>query len=196
MSLQNDYRKWWRKLSKEEKQALKATGFDYKNWQDDGVPIAHRYFGGETEKQDDNIECHPLTLQNKSGWFSQSQTNGYDINFQQFLKWTHERNKNEDEVIKRFFSFDDVLEILNRVIEVLDDSNDKSVKLHATCIKIALGIPNQPNMTALAKEHNLTRAAVSLRVKTIQKNFGLAPSMYMKSEYACNKLSKARRKKL
>lgn len=182
MSLNNDYRKWWRKLSKEEKQALKATGFDYKNWQDDGVPIAHRYFGGETEKQNENDDDYI--------------SNGYDINFNQFRKWLSDRNRNEDKIKKLYFSFDDVLEILNRVIEVLDDSNDRSVKLHATCIKIALGMPNQPNMTALAKDHNLTRAAVSLRVKTIQKNFGLAPSMYMKSEYACNKLSKARRKKL
>lgn len=185
MSLPNDYRKWWKKLSKEEKESLKATGFDYKNWEDDGVPIAHRYFGGETEKQSENDSDYAST-----------NVNGYDINFNQFKKWLSDKHKTEDKIKKLTFSFDDVLEILNRVIAVLDDSNDKSVKLHATCIKIALGIPNQPNMTALAKEHNLTRAAVSLRVKTIQKNFGLAPSMYMKSEYACNKLSKARRKKL
>jgi hypothetical protein len=195
MSLESEYSKWWRKLPKADKELLKSTGFDYKNFKDDGVPIAHRYFGGETDKLD-GYEDQPFSLANNSGYCPASLSNGYDINFQQFVKWTSDRNKNEDEVLKRFFSFDDVLEILNRVISILDDSNDKSVKLHATCIKIALGMPEQPNMTKLAREHNLTRAAVSLRVKTIQKNLGLSPSMYMKSEYACSKLSKARRKKL
>jgi len=181
MTLENEYRKWWKKLTKREKEVLKATGFDYKNCADDGVPLAHRYFGGEPVQDEDMTGNKPL---------------GYDINFNQFRKWLSDKNQTEDKIKKLTFSFDDVLEILNRVIAILDDSNEKAVKLHATCIKIALGIPNQPNMTALAKDHNLTRAAVSLRVKTIQKNLGLAPSMYMKSEYACNKLSKARRKKL
>jgi hypothetical protein len=182
MSLESEYSKWWRKLPKADKELLKSTGFDYKNFKDDGVPLAHRYFGGETENEDRENQAPP--------------SNGYDINFNQFKKWISDKNKNEDEIVRRYFMFDEVLEILNRVISILDDSNDKSVKLHATCIKIALGMPEQPNMTKLSKEHNLTRAAVSLRVKTIQKNLGLAPSMYMKSEYACNKLSKARRKKL
>jgi hypothetical protein len=184
MTLESEYSKWWRKLPKADKELLKSTGFDYKNFKDDGVPIAHRYFGGETEKQDESENSAPTS------------SNGYDINFNQFKKWIGDKSKNEDKIARRFFSFDDVLEILNRVISILDDSNDKSVKLHATCIKIALGMPEQPNMTKLAREHNLTRAAVSLRVKTIQKNLGLSPSMYMKSEYACSKLSKARRKKL
>jgi len=184
MSLESEYRKWWRKLPKADKELLKSTGFDYKNFKDDGVPLAHRYFGGETEKQGEDNE------------YASTNINGYDINFSQFKKWIGDREKKEDEIARRYFLFDEVLEILNRVISILDDSNDKSVKLHATCIKIALGMPEQPNMTKLAREHNLTRAAVSLRVKTIQKNLGLAPSMYMKSEYACSKLSKARRKKL
>jgi hypothetical protein len=184
MTLANEYSKWWRKLPKAEKELLKSNGFDYKDFNYDGIPIAHRYFGGETEKQDESE--NPKI----------AGANGFDINFDQFKKWMVDKNKNEDQIARRFFSFDDVLEILNRVISILDDSNDKSVKLHATCIKIALGMPEQPNMTKLSKEHNLTRAAVSLRVKTIQKNLGLSPSMYMKSEYACNKLSKARRKKL
>jgi hypothetical protein len=182
MSLESEYNKWWRKLPKADKELLKSTGFDYKNFKDDGVPLAHRYFGGETEKQEGEDQAPT--------------SNGYDINFNQFKKWISDRTKNEDEISRRYFLFDEVLEILNRVISILDDSNDKSVKLHATCIKIALGMPEQPNMTKLAREHNLTRAAVSLRVKTIQKNLGLSPSIYMKSEYACSKLSKARRNKL
>jgi flavin-dependent dehydrogenase len=185
MSLESEYRKWWKKLSKEDKKLLKQTGFDYKNWEDDGVPIAHRYFGGETEKQNDDDNKRVPDF-----------SNGYDINFNEFKKWIGDKYKQEGLLIKDIFTFDEVLEIVNRIISVLDESNDRSVKLHATCIKIALGVPSQPSMTSLANEHNLTRAAVSLRVKTIQKNFGLAPSIYMKSEHACSKLSKARKKKL
>jgi hypothetical protein len=181
MDMENEYRKWWRKLSKEEKASLLKTGFNPKNYKDDGVPSAHRYFGGEPS--DNEIESRKVVF-------------GYDINFNSYKNWQNNFAKNESYLKNRKFTNDEVLEIINRVILVLDDSNDASVKLHAICIKIALGVPGQPTMTAVAKCYNLTRAAVSLRVKTIQRNLGLAPSIYMKSEHACKKLSRARRRKL
>ena len=51
-------------------------------------------------------------------------------------------------------------------------------------------MPDQPTMTSLAEKHRLTRAAISARVKTIQKNLGLPPSIYMKSEHACARLKR------
>lgn len=97
---------------------------------------------------------------------------------------------------EKFFSQDDVLDILRKVIAVIDLSPSAEVRLHGTCIKLALGMPGLPTMTALANQHNLTRAAISARVKTIQRNLKLPPSLYMKSDSACAKLSVARRKKL
>ena len=83
-----------------------------------------------------------------------------------------------------------MLDIIAKILSVLGDSDHPENRLQATCIKLAVGMPGQPNMTALAKEHDLTRAAVSLRVKTIQRKLGLPPSMYMKSEHACARLKK------
>jgi hypothetical protein len=183
MDLQNEYRKWWAKLSKEEKSALLKTGYNPKDYTDDGVPTAHRYFGGE-----------PSDIGLSKG---KQVVFGYDINYTSYKNWINIiLKKDADESNQTIYTDDEVLEIINRVILVLDDCNDASVKLHAICIKIALGVPGQPTMTAVAKCYNLTRAAVSLRVKTIQRSLGITPSIYMKSEHACKKLSKARRRKL
>lgn len=178
MELKNEYKRWWRKLTKDQKQILLDTNFDYKNYENDGVPLAHRYIADD------------------STFDENERKEGYDINYNSFIKWSQKKNEINNNVMKNVFTKDEVLEILSRVLMVLDESNDLSVKLHATCIKISLGMPGQPTMTALAKTNNLTRAAVSLRVKTIQKNLGLSPSFYMKSEHACLKLSKSRNKKL
>jgi hypothetical protein len=106
------------------------------------------------------------------------------------------REREEIQVSNRTFTQDEVLDILRKVIAVIDLSTHSEVRLHGTCIKLALGIPDQPTMTALANQHSLTRAAISARVKTIQRNLKLPPSLYMKSDAACKKLSNARRKKL
>lgn len=188
MSLDDEYRKLWKRASKAEREALLLTGFDPDVPADDGVPYAHRYFGGETDSPDGQQEGAMRE-------FSKTSPNGFDINFHQAMLF-YRRQREEEAVIVRTYSHDEVLELLTRVLSVLSDSNDRSVRLHATCIKLALGMPDQPTMTALANEHKLTRAAVSARVKTIQRNLNLPPSIYMKSESACEKLSKARRRKL
>jgi hypothetical protein len=188
MSLDDEYRKLWKRASKAERDALLLTGFDPDAPADDGVPYAHRYFGGETDSPDGLQEGAQRE-------FSKSSPNGFDINFLQAVNF-YRRQREEEVVIVRTYSHEEVLELLTRVLSVLADSNDRAVRLHATCIKLALGMPDQPTMTALAKDHKLTRAAVSARVKTIQRNLNLPPSIYMKSESACQKLSKARRRKL
>ena len=181
MPIYDEYQKFWKRLSKAEREALLSTGFDPAQPGDAGIPYAHRYFGGEpvSEVWNDN----------------ESRTDGYDINRVQALRWQL-REREEAPVSERFFTQDDVLDILRKVIAVIDLSPSAEVRLHGTCIKLALGMPGLPTMTALANQHNLTRAAISARVKTIQRNLKLPPSLYMKSDSACAKLSVARRKKL
>jgi hypothetical protein len=181
MTIYDEYQRFWKRLSKAEREALTSTGFDPRRPDDSGVPYAHRYFGGEpvSEVWNDN----------------ETRTDGYDINRVQALRWAM-REREEAVVSEKFFSQDDVLDILRKVIAVIDLSPSAEVKLHGTCIKLALGMPGLPTMTALANQHKLTRAAISARVKTIQRNLKLPPSLYMKSDSACAKLSVARRKKL
>lgn len=180
MSIYDKYQSFWKKLSKADKQALALTGFDPRRPDDSGVPHAHRYFGGEP-------------VQDKDG---QSRHEGYDINRVAANQWNHRDRHEPDMITEKSYSKDDVLDILSKVIAVIDLSPSPEVKLHGTCIKLALGMPGLPTMTALANQYRLTRAAISARVKTIQRNLQLPPSLYMKSDSACAKLSKARRKKL
>jgi hypothetical protein len=179
MSIYDEYQRFWKRLSKAERQALLSTGFDPLHPDDAGVPYAHRYFGGEPVRDGEGPD----------------KRQGYDINHMQAMQWEH-REREEVTVSEKLFTQDEVLDILRKVIAVIDLSTNSEVRLHGTCIKIALGIPDQPTMTALANQHCLTRAAISARVKTIQRNLKLPPSLYMKSDAACAKLSNARRKKL
>jgi hypothetical protein len=181
MSIYDEYQRFWKRLSKVERAALEAAGFNPHRPEDAGVPLAHRYFGGEpvSEVWNDN----------------ETRSDGYDINRVAANQW-HQRERTYTEMSDRLFTQDMVLDILRKVIAVIDLSTHSEVRLHGTCIKLALGIPDQPTMTALANQHNLTRAAISARVKTIQRNLKLPPSLYMKSDAACKKLSNARRKKL
>lgn len=179
MSIYDEYKRFWKRLSKAEREALTSTGFDPRRPDDSGVPYAHRYFGGEpVSDQDDD-----------------TRSEGYDINRLVSIQWS-QRERGWAEVSEKYFSQDDVLDILRKVIAVIDLSPCAEVRLHGTCIKLALGMPGLPTMTALADQHGLTRAAISARVKTIQRNLKLPPSLYMKSDAACAKLSVARRKKL
>lgn len=179
MSIYDEYQRFWKRLSKAEREALTSTGFDARRPDDAGIPIAHRYFGGEP------VSDHE----------EETRSEGYDINRLAANQW-HQRERGWAEVSEKYFSQDDVLDILRKVIAVIDLSPCAEVKLHGTCIKLALGMPGLPTMTALANQHRLTRAAISARVKTIQRNLKLPPSLYMKSDAACAKLSVARKKKL
>lgn len=178
-ALRSEYRRLWRRLSKEQRLLLEATGFDQHDPTDAGVPRQHR----------------SATTQGNESGPTYRQQGTYDVDYMQAKSWRLDREE-ETEVSVRTFTQDDVLDILRRILSVLDNSNDDGVRLHAYCIKTALGMPDLPNMSATAKAHGLTRAAVSGRVKLIQKNLGLPPSMYMKSDHACRKLSVARRRNL
>lgn len=179
MGLHEEYKRFWKRLSKAERESLMSAGFDHLRPDDAGIPYAHRYFGGEP------VADHE----------EETRSEGYDINRLAANQWNN-RERGAAEVSEKFFTQDDVLDILRKVIAVIDLSPCAEVRLHGTCIKLALGMPGLPTMTALADQHGLTRAAISARVKTIQRNLKLPPSLYMKSDSACAKLSVARRKKL
>jgi hypothetical protein len=180
MELYDEYKRFWKRLSKVERAGLAACGFDPTKPDDAGVPYAHRYFGGEPVQENENAG---------------TRSEGYDINKLQSVQWML-RERSHTPMSERMFTQDEVLDILRKVIAVIDLSPCAEVRLHGTCIKLALGMPGLPTMTSLAEQHNLTRAAISARVKTIQRNLRLPPSLYMKSESACAKLSAARKKKL
>jgi hypothetical protein len=86
--------------------------------------------------------------------------------------------------------------IVAKVIDAFDCTTNKEVLLHNDCVRIALGYRNYKSMADLADKYNLTRAAVSWRVKKIQARIGTEPSIYMRSESTCQKIrQKALKKK-
>ena len=174
------YDEWWRRCTQEQKDALIKDGFDPKDPSKSGISLAYRYVDFDKEDGFD------------SALKSQHGPRGYNVDSIQRREYRPDNYYLEPEthMTDRNYTKDEVLDIISKILSVLGDSDHPENRLQATCIKLSIGVPGQPNMTALAKEHGLTRAAVSLRVKTIQRKLGLPPSVYMKSEHACARLKR------
>jgi len=78
--------------------------------------------------------------------------------------------------------------IIAKVIDALDCTSSREVQMHNDCIRIALGYRNYKSMSDVASKYGVGRAAISLRVKNIQRRLRLAPSIYMRSEQVCVKI--------
>lgn len=85
--------------------------------------------------------------------------------------------------------------IIAKVIDALDCTSSREVQMHNDCIRIALGYRNYKSMSDVASKYGVGRAAISLRVKNIQKRLKLAPSIYMRSEQVCVKIKQGITKK-
>lgn len=85
--------------------------------------------------------------------------------------------------------------IIAKVIDALDCTSSREVQMHNDCIRIALGYRNYKSMSDVASKYGVGRAAISLRVKNIQKRLKLAPSVYMRSEQVCVKIKQGINKK-
>lgn len=77
---------------------------------------------------------------------------------------------------------------LHFLLDGLDTSTDKSMRLHADVIRIVVGEGKPPSMTALAKRHKLSKAAVSLRCRKLLRVLGLEPSRFMRPEDEVNSM--------
>ena len=75
---------------------------------------------------------------------------------------------------------------LHFLLEGLDESSDKAMHLHADIIRLVVGEGTPPRMTALAKLHGVSKAAVSLRCRKLLRRLGLEPSCFMRSNDDAN----------
>jgi len=182
--LRIEYDTWWRRLSKGERDLLLATGFDHTNPGYAGVPKPHRYIESGKDQTADGVANNSFV--NFADWSMR----GYDIDNQIAHAWQANRVADDTTMNDKTYTHDEVTDILSKVISVFTDSVHPAVRLHGTCIKIALGIPGMPNMSELGRTNNVTRAEVSRRVKNIQRKMNLPPSMFMKSDYACSRLKR------
>ena len=63
-----------------------------------------------------------------------------------------------------------------------DQSSDPEMRLKADIIRIVIGEGSPPRMTVLAKRHGFSRAAVSLRCRTLLRQLAIEPSRFMRPE--------------
>jgi len=110
-------------------------------------------------------------------------------------EWWIEKHAARQAVEEQSPMHDLMVSVVARVIDAFDCSRSPEVKLHADCMKMALGVPGYKSMGELAKRHDTSKAMISWRVKYIQKRIGLEPSVYMRSEKLCKAYSNARKKK-
>lgn len=102
--------------------------------------------------------------------------------------WRDENNENAE-------ALPHLTSIIAKVIDALDCTSSREVQMHNDCIRIALGYRNYKSMSDVASKYGVGRAAISLRVKNIQKRLKLAPSIYMRSEQVCVKIKQGINKK-
>lgn len=176
------YDAWWKRCTAEQKAKMLETGFNPDNPESSGIGLAFRYVDSDNE----------MTFDGDGKMTKVHGPRGYNVDCIQKREYrpVDYYLPSAPHMTDRNYTKDEVLDIISKILSVLGDSEHPENRLQATCIKLAVGVPGQPKMTALAKENNLTRAAVSLRVKTIQRKLGLPPSVYMKSEHACARLKK------
>ena len=77
---------------------------------------------------------------------------------------------------------------LHFLLDGLDGSSDPAMRLHADIIRIVVGEGKPPKMTVLAKRHNMSRAAISLRCRKLLRQLGLPPSRFMRPEDEVNNM--------
>lgn len=160
------YAAWWKRCTAEQKKALLETGFDPQNPGHSGIGMAFRYVDGDTEIRtgdDDKTLCF-------------SGPRGYNVDTLTKRQYRHfEDEPNETHMTDREYTKDEVLDIIAKILSVLGDSDHPENRLQATCIKLAVGMPGQPNMTALAKEHDLTRRLFPCGSRPSSANWGFHP---------------------
>jgi hypothetical protein len=99
----------------------------------------------------------------------------------------HETNESET-------TTHDAIEMLRRfVADLIAEGN---TRLTVECLAVALGLSayNGESMTAIAKRHGVTRAAVSKRCVDITRQMNLQPSRAMRSEKARKTYQNSQRK--
>ena len=77
---------------------------------------------------------------------------------------------------------------LQFLLDGLDTSTDPAMRLHAQIIRLVVGEGKPPSMTALAKTHNISKAAVSLRCRKLLRQLGIEPSRFMRPEDEVNNM--------
>jgi len=176
-NINNEYRRWWKNLTNEERRKLIASGtFNPSNIGDVDSGLSR------TIADDTPVNMH-ITGEGKNG-----------------PHWIHRIMKTgRDDVVDAITtkldspgqaSADAQLQLIavrwratiHFLLEGLDNSTDINARLRGEIIRLVMGEGNPPNMTELGKQYGLSRAAISHRCRTLLRRLGLEPSKFMETE--------------
>ncbi|CAB5217777.1 hypothetical protein UFOVP201_18 [uncultured Caudovirales phage] len=185
-NLSSQYREWWNSLSKDQQQHLIASKAFKQNDLEDVEPTRTR------------VDDYSVDLQ----WMEENQSSEHQRIVGRNWLPIHEKQKDIGDQIAdaedQPQSDDATDQVLNRLrvmieclIEGLDESTDPAMRLHADVIRIVIGEGRPPRMSQLARDHGLTRAAVSLRCRKLLTRLGIEPSRFMRSQHKVERMRMA-----
>ncbi len=178
-SVSAEYARWWKRLSPDERKALVDSGAFRADDPADATPLDSRarVNANHFDFQRNEEESFNRVM-DRSGSFALSR---------RLLNETVENVMGDEEMSNdpRVAALDlaglRLRATLHFLLDGLDDSTDPAMRLHADIIRIVVGEGKPPRMTALAKQHGVSKAAVSLRCRKLLRRLGLEPSRFMRS---------------
>ena len=186
-NLSSEYVRWWRRLTPEERKVLVDSGAFRADDPSDATPLDSRstvngnHFDFQrNEEESFNRVCDKL------GSFALSRRMANET-----LADVMDREEQAGQD-PRLAALDmaslRLRATLHFLLEGLDGSCDPAMRLHADIIRIVVGEGRPPKMTALAKTHGVSRAAISLRCRKLLRRLGLEPSRFMRPEDEVNRM--------
>jgi hypothetical protein len=147
LSLKEAWEKWVSNMPPKQAQKLIDAGFNLDDINDDGLPMFHRRM--ETKQRD---------REDKMGYADK-------------VLLSHAKRTKPEEADA---PMDFAIYIAAQLIDAFDCSRDKSVRLHADCMRLAIGHPSCKSQDEVCKRYSLSKANISWRVRSIQKRFNLS----------------------
>jgi len=180
-SLSAEYNRWWKRLTPDERTTLIESGA----FQADDPINAYATLG--QGRADDNPfdfqrnEAQSFNrVSNRAGSFILPDATTVDE------VMAREEATNDPRIEQLDLASIRLRSTLHFILDALDGSTDKHMRLHADIIRIVVGEGKPPRMTELAKRHGITRSAVSLRCRKLLRQLGLEPSCFMRPEADVN----------
>lgn len=81
----------------------------------------------------------------------------------------------------------EIQDTLSKIISIIYDSTDYRLKIATIVMAFGLPLFMGRSQTDVAKNHGVTKQALSKSIKKMQKAFGLSPTRGQKSQEACEK---------
>jgi len=176
-----EYAKWWRGLKSSERKALIASGYF-----DPDRPHHNECLDIRSKLNDTPISFLPRDLEWHSDRFKLQLSR--ESTFDEVVRSENPKVINEflelvSDRLKSLFFF---------IIKRMKESSDPSMRLDAEVLRIVIGDGCPPSQVELAKTFGITKQAVSIRCRTLLRQLGLEPSLFMRPNDEVNVIRMSR----